>query len=365
VVGAQRPTVDELVARGIYDPDGDLAAERLALIEYLLDLGATLDELEAAYPDLAAVASTRALRGSGALLTEAELAVRAGVPVETSERVWRAAGFPDPGPDARIFTEEEVDALRIFALAAEWLGEDTVLQVVRVIGSSMARVADAAIAAFLVNIGGPALAGDPGGLALARANTEAVTLLRSASGVMDAIFLRHVEALQRPVNPGDQSTQELTVGFADLVGSTALAQRLSIRDLGIALEEFDELTADVVVGAGGRVVKLIGDEVMYVATDPRAGCEIGLELAERLTDHPRLPPVRGGLAHGSVLTRDGDYFGPVVNLASRAIKLAAPGSVVAAAGLAEVAVGYRFASIGVCELKGFDEPVELFEVRRS
>ena len=359
-----RPTVDELIALGLYDPDEKLASERLALIEYLLDLGATVDELVAAYPDLAVVASTRALRGSGALLTEPELAARAGVPIETSARVWRAAGFSDPGPGARIFTEEEAEALRIYQAAAEWLGEETVLQVVRVIGSSMARIADAAIAAFLVNVGGPALADDPGGLALARANTEAVALLRGASEVLDVIFLRHVEALQRPVNPGDQTTQELTVGFADLVGSTALAQRLSIRELGTALAEFDELTADVVVDAGGRAVKLIGDEVMYVAPAPSTGCEIALRLSERFSDHPRLPPVRGGLAHGSVLTRDGDYFGPVVNLASRTIKLAGPSAVLAEATVRAAADGYEFTSIGSPELKGFEVPIELFEVRR-
>lgn len=62
VASGERPTVEELVALGLYDPDGELAAERLALIEYLFELGATVDELLAAHPDLASVASTRALR---------------------------------------------------------------------------------------------------------------------------------------------------------------------------------------------------------------------------------------------------------------------------------------------------------------
>ncbi len=79
-------------------------------------------------------------------------------------------------------------------------------------------------------------------------------------------------------------------------------------------------------------MKLIGDEVMFVVTDPGAGCEMALELAVRPADHPRLPSARGGLAFGDVLSRDGDYFGPVVNLAARIVKLGAPGIMLASAG---------------------------------
>lgn len=357
-------TPEELAALGIYDPNGELAVERLALIEYLFELGATVEELVDAAPDLAVVAAARGLLGAGNRYTEREMSEVAGVPVEMSARLWRAAGFPDPGPDARLYTEEDVEALRVFNAAVEWLGEETVIQVVRVMGSSMARVADAAISAFLVNVGGPALVEDPGGLALAKANTVGVGIIRQSAGAMDLIFRRHVERLQRPVAMDDPRTQRLAVGFADLVGSTALTRRLSSTELGAALTEFDELVSDVVMDGGGRVVKLIGDEVMFVAMDPQAACEIALELSDRLSDHPRLPPVRGGLTYGPVLSRDGDYFGPVVNLASRVIKIAAPGMVLTSADLRDAVGGHRFASIGLCDLKGFDDPVELFEVHR-
>ncbi len=359
------PTPEELTALGLYDPDDELASERLELIEYLLSVGATLDEMVAAMPDLAGVASTRALLGAGERFTQAEAAARAGVSVEIWARFWRAAGFPDPGPDARVCTDEDVEMLRIFEVGAELLGEDVVMQIARVIGSSMARVADATIGAFVVNVAAPSLEDDPGGLSLARANTEAITLLRQAAGAIDVIFRRHVELLQRPLSSGDQRTQRLTVGFADLVGSTALSQRLSLRELSATLAEFDELVSDVVVNAGGRVVKLIGDEVMYVVADPRAGCEIALALADRFSGHPRLPPVRGGVAFGAVLSRDGDYFGPIVSLASRMVRLAAPGAALATAELRDAVDDYRFTSIGDVELKGFDERVELFELSRA
>jgi adenylate cyclase len=358
-------TPGELEALGLYDPDEEHAAERLALLEYLLELGATVEELVEAGPALPAVASTVVLRGGKERLTQGEAAARAGVTLGGASRLWRAAGFPDPGPDARVCTEEDVEALRVFQAGAELLGEDVVLQVARVIGSSMARVADAAIAAFLVNVGEPSLAQDPSGLTLARANAEAVTLLRQAAGVMDVILRRHVEVLQRPLVVGNQDTQQLTVGFTDLVGSTALAQQLSIQELGVALAEFDERASDVIIGAGGRVVKLIGDEVMWVVADPEAGCAIALGLAVRFSDHPRLPPVRGGLASGAVLSRDGDHFGPVVNLAARAVKLAAPGTVLASPDVQHSVQTYRFESIGPRPLKGFDELIEFFQIHQT
>jgi adenylate cyclase len=358
------PSPEELAALGLYDPADELAAERLELIDYLLSVGATVDELVAAAPDLAQVASTRALLGAGERFTQAEAAARAGISIEAWARIWRVCGFPDPGPDAKVCTDEDVEMIKVFEAGGAFLGEDVVMQVARVIGSSMARVADATIAAFIVNVGAQSLQDDPGGLQLARANTDAVVLLRQASAAMDVIFRRHVALLQRPISAGDQLTQLLTVGFVDLVGSTALAQQLSINELGTVLAEFDELASDIVIAAGGRVVKLIGDEVMFVVADPEAGCEIALELASVLSDHPRLPPARGGVAFGAVLSRDGDYFGPVVNLAARIVKLCAPGTILASVGVRDAVDDFRLTPVGDCELQGFDERVPVFELGR-
>jgi adenylate cyclase len=153
----------------------------------------------------------------------------------------------------------------------------------------------------------------------------------------------------------------------DLVGSTAIAQRLSMTELGELLTTFDRLASDLVVDHGGRLVKLIGDEVMFIATEPSTACEIALDPAAQLTADPLLPQGRGALASGEVLTRDGDYFGPVVNLAARAVKLAEPGAVLASGHVARHATddGYAFTPVGARKLKGFDEPVELFRLDRG
>jgi hypothetical protein len=72
---------------------------------------------------------------------------------------------------------------------------------------------------------------------------------------------------------------------------------------------------------------MIGDEAMFVADSVPAAARIGLALAEAYADDELLSDVRVALAVGPVLVQDGDFYGPVVNLASRVVNMAAPGSV--------------------------------------
>jgi adenylate cyclase len=369
-VADSRADPAELERLGLYDPDDEHAAERLELIEYLLSLGATIQDILEAGNDLPVVASMVAMRPGRERLTLSEAAARAGVPVQTARRIWRASGLPEPEPDARACTEADVEVLRTFLAGQELFGEAVAIQMARVVGSAVARVADATVSAFVVNVAAPSLAEDPAGLALARANADAATLLPGLSQALDTMLRHHFEASRRPVDAGSgllrgYDSQELAVGFVDLVDSTRLAQQLSTTELGDALGEFDARAADTIVAKGGRLVKLIGDEVMFVVADADAACAIALELADSLAADDVLPSVRGGIAAGEVLTRDGDYFGPVVNLAARAVKLADPDAVLASAPLAHAASSYRFAPVGAQQLKGFDEPVELFRLERA
>jgi adenylate cyclase len=118
------------------------------------------------------------------------------------------------------------------------------------------------------------------------------------------------------------------VGFADLVGFTALAQQVTDEELAEVVDQFERLAYDIVVAGGGRVVKMIGDEVMFLVDDPVVAAEIALGLAEASRDAAGLSDVRVGLAVGPVIEREGDAFGTTVNLASRATAIAYPGTVV-------------------------------------
>jgi adenylate cyclase len=266
-----------------------------------------------------------------------------------------------------VYGDDDVELLRIFDAGAQLLGADATMQLVRVIGSALARIADAEVATFLTNVGGPLIEADPSGLELAKANATAATLLLEAGHAIDVLLRRHVEAAQRPLLPGSQDTVPLAVGFADLVGSTALGEELSIAELGRVIADFEERAVNTIVDAGGRAVKFNGDDVMFVASEPAVCCDIGLQLASQFSNDVRLPPVRVGLAFGDVLTRDGDYFGPVVNLAARVIQLATSSEVVTSAGIASVLAGsdgFRFRSRGAQHLRGIREPTEVFTLER-
>src|SRR5204862_2088066 len=111
---------------------------------------------------------------------------------------------------------------------------------------------------------------------------------------------------------------------------------------------------------GARIVKTIGDAVMFIAEREPDACAIALDLCDFVGAHPTLTELRGAVAAGSIMSRDGDYFGPTVNLAARAVKLAEPGEVVADRAID----GYESRPLGKNSVRGFDEAVELFVISR-
>jgi adenylate cyclase len=115
-----------------------------------------------------------------------------------------------------------------------------------------------------------------------------------------------------------------------MVGFTLLSQHLSQLELAQVVRRFEEISHDIVTGLGGRVVKMIGDEAMFVVDNVISAARIGLDLADAYADDELLSDVRVGLAIGPVLLHDGDYFGPPVNLAHRIVNIANPGTVIMA-----------------------------------
>jgi class 3 adenylate cyclase len=361
ITGVHDLTASDFEALRVYDPDVPHAPQQLQLLEYLVSLGATAEDLVAYRDELPGLASVVAIRG-GTGLTVSQAVERAGIPREKLLQITRAAGFPQPGSDDRVFSEQFAGLAASMAAAEAVFGEDAVLQLMRVMGSAMARLADAIVSAFLVNVEPAVRDEDPVGLGVARANAEAVALVPTANAALDILLRQHIIAARRTIL-GDTASvgyeiQRMCVGFVDLVGSTALAQRLSTRELGAVLTEFEHVAADSVTAIGGRVVKLIGDEVLYTASDESSACSIALDLTATFTDHPMVPQVRAGVAGGDVLLRDGDVFGPIVNLAARAVKMAAAGEVVTPRPVA-TAAGLNAESLGQYELKGFDDDTEL------
>lgn len=358
------------VDAGLLDPAGPDADERRRLLAYLQELGIPIEELQEAARGrgLGTAATDQLLRPRG-LRSLADAATAAGIDVDLARRVFLAAGLaglsgPD-GPDAG-FDDADVMVLAAFAEAMAAYGDEAVLALVRVVGSSLARIAETADAMFLTQVEGPLRAGGGDSTDVARSARHGTELLLGLPTVMAPLFRHHVvAAVHRSRAARDVGRVDwflMAVGFADLVGSTALTDAVEPAVLGRALADFEREAADRATAAGARLVKAIGDEVMVASADPVAVVDVLVGLAGFVRDHPVLTEVRAAAAMGKLVGRDGDWFGPEVNLAARAVRGAPPGRVVVTGPVADAlrAAGRPVGpSLGERALRGIAGPVAL------
>jgi adenylate cyclase len=283
------------------------------------------------------------LLGGPRLHRRDEVAEAAGVPVEYARRLWRAVGFPDVGDVAVAFTDEDLGALRrlLRLVNGGVLDDELAVSVTRAMGHNAARLAEWLVDAMVEHLV------DEQGTTVEEATrvaTERVTEnLDDLEALLVFVWRRQLAAVAGRALAGaarETVTGRLSVGFADLVSYTRLSQKLEERELAALVDRFGRRCADVIAGAHGRLVKTVGDEVLFVADDAADAALIGLELAEVMGEDPELPDVRVGIATGTVLTRMGDVFGRTVNLASRLTALAAPGSVLVDADTAQALEGH-------------------------
>ncbi|MDA8276320.1 MAG: hypothetical protein M0029_13255 [Actinomycetota bacterium] len=331
------PTGTEGADGGDGGPDSleERRAQALARVRsLLLDLGTSPDEIDQAVADdvVDLLVVDRLLVPAERRLTQREIAARTGFPVEEARRVWRALGFLDVEDDAAVFTELDIEAVELFQsmVALGLVDADGAVQTARVIGSSMARIAEAETmpgsTPILVPSGDSVLDADQ----FAR---NAGASLPAMARLLEYVWRRHLQAatrramLLRARGAGERVSPDLVVGFADMVGYTLLSQHLRYEELAAVVSRFEEVAHDTVTACGGRVVKMIGDEAMFVVEDPVSAADVGLALAEVYADDELLSDVRVAMAIGPVLVQDGDFYGPVVNLASRMVGIARPGTV--------------------------------------
>jgi adenylate cyclase len=266
----------------------------------------------------------RELLGGDRRFNRQQVSEEAGVEVSRAQELWRALGFADVDDDTCAFTDRDVWALRTVDQLGEqgWLDDQMQVSMARALGQSLARLADWQLAAIGSMID-PETSQD---MALARAQQ----LVPVVEELIAYVWRRHLAAAAAralTVNRNDFAARTMVVGFADLVGFTSLTRELDEADLGTLVEKFESLASDIVASAGARLVKTIGDEVLFVADDAATGAEVALALSERIPELDGIPDLRVGLARGTVLSRLGDVYGEPVNIASRLTSIAKPGSV--------------------------------------
>jgi len=364
----------DFAAEGLLDGlQGDDRATRLELLEQLAADGISLDELRAATRDgrLLFVGAERMVSGIPRYTTR-EVSERADVPPEFVMALRRANGLPVPDIDALVCSETDIQGA---ILARKFLDagvtEEQQLAVVRVLGRGLAQAAEVMRATVLE------LVLEPGAseAELARRIAERIEGFMPLVGPMlEQMTRQHLRHMVRTeaINAVERAdgtlpgAREVTVAFADLVGFTRLGEEVDAGELGRVAQRLVGLTVEHLRGEV-RLVKTIGDAAMLVSPDPSALLEVSLDLVEAAdAEGEDFPQLRIGLASGAALSRAGDWYGRPVNIASRITTIARPGSVLATREVRDAGGnGYRWSSAGARSLKGVDEPVRLYRVRRA
>lgn len=342
--------------------DGPDDSDERRVLELLRELGATEQEIDATPTDQrSALAIELAMRDGLQPLTPHEAATALGRSPEELAPFWRALGFSTDA-SARPLPGSLVEAQGVLASAATaLLGEEAAVGLARVIGATTSRLAEAVVNSFRVGYELPEL---DRGVSYSDVVTSFVQITRASLPAFEQIVLAAFRAhLVRVAASGwvpdagvSAERRRLAVGFADLVGYTALSRTLSPAELARLLRRFEDGVNDVLARHTGRLVKQIGDGMMFAADDADEGCAIALDLAAAFPRADGVPPVRVGLAFGTVLTQYGDYYGDVVNLAARLVAVANPGTVVVNDEIAAITTRWQLHRLPDQALKGFGTP---------
>ena len=358
-------------AEGLLDGlEGENRAARVKLLDELHASGYAVEELRDAAREgrLMFIPLERAL-GEEPVYSASEVAERSGLDYEFMTRQWQALGLPAADPDVVAYGERDLEAARrVKRFLDAGLDPEGVIEMARVIGLSMSRVAEAS--RYL--IARTFLAGGATEYDVAQQGKLVRPLTELMEPTLGHVFslqlveqLRHEVMDRTELETGIVGQRHVTVCFADLVGWTELSEEAEEEEIGGLAERLASLTTDL-LRPPVQVVKMIGDAAMLVSQDERPLLELALDLVDAAEREPDFPQLRAGLASGTAVGRWGDWYGRPVNLASRVCSRARPGSVLVTTPVREACDedAYRFSAAGEKRLKGIGQ-VPLWRVRRA
>jgi adenylate cyclase len=360
----------DFAAAGLLDGlKGSDREQREKLLARLADDGFSLDDLSKAVQEnrLALLPVDEVLGGT---YSAEEIERRSNLPAGMMLRIRRLQGLPEPGPEDKVFSEEDIEAARSTKMFLDaGFSEERITEITRVLGEGMGRLATTIIAAFAQTF---LQKGDNEEDVALRFAELAEQLTPATAPILVAVFNAHLrEAVSRAMlgraeleSGGAVGSQEIAVCFADLVGFTRLGTQVEVLELGTVAGRLAELAASTTEGPV-RLIKTIGDAAMFVSPEPGPLVGVALKLVQAF-EREELPSLRAGIAYGSALVRAGDYYGNSVNLASRVTGVARPGSVLCTQEVHDAAPGdYDWSRAGRYRLKGVSGHTPLYRARRS
>ena len=287
-----------------------------------------------------------------------EVARLAGADVDTTRRLWRALGFADPGPDDRMGGELDVEVLKlVFDQDLTQLGVDNLIQQTRIMSGAISRITELWVDQMRVALDSD----DPDLVELACEFTGDQDRTMWMLGYMHRRLL--AAGLRRELgNRSSGGGTEQSAVFADLVGFTSLTERVGPLELSRLIGSFEAIAHDTVAEHGGRLVKTIGDEVLYAADDPAVAVAIAVDLMHRAAS-AGLPPLRAGMDHGPGVGFAGGRFGSTGPRAARLVAAAPAGATAASQVVRGRAPAHDWSELGMRPRKGVgDVPVQVLEV---
>jgi adenylate cyclase len=271
-------------------------------------------------------------------------------------------------------SEDELQLLRYVAAVLEsGFPLVALLQLVRVYGQAMARIADAEVRLFHLYVHEPLMRSGVMGVETAeqmRAMSRRVLPL--AGPILDQIHQRYLQFFMEQDVVGhmesdldgtavDLGRMRVAIAFADLTGYTRMTEEEGELSAVDAVERFVQ-AVEVTLPDDARIIKTIGDEVMIIGSDASALTDWAVGFQAMQSERP-LPRI--AVHCGVALFRDGDYYGRDLNIASRVAARSAGGEVLVTRPVVEVAGSHlEFERIGDVTLKGFSESTEVFLARQ-
>jgi adenylate cyclase len=352
-----------------------LEADQRDLVAALLDLGVSVEAMEHAQArgHLQDAIFDMVLDPERVLRTVSarEIEDRGGWPVQATLAMISAFGFPSPEPDEPYFSADEAEALIGAAARQEWWPMEVQMEVSRVWGQALARMAAAEVYNFRFETeprvrGGKVTPAE----ALATIQRALAELLPLADPLIVGIHRRWVdhELTQYAVREAEEYAPGAIPGaidvcllFCDLKDFTTFAELHGDAAATAAASRFAHLTVDE-RGEHGRVVKGLGDGAMLVYPDSAEAVAAWRRFGAAMTE-PGAPALHGGMHQGVVVRREGDYFGGAVNLAARLLALAGGGELLATRAAVERASGGdKWAALGSRKLRGLRAEVEIYRL---
>jgi adenylate cyclase len=380
-VGVTAATLRRWIRQGLipqYDEDWTLAAIGQArVVAKMRERGHSLKEIRTATEEgrLAFGFLDELLGTEPQRYSLKEAARQTGLDEELVRRLVAGLGVNREQADA--VSEDELQLLRyVAAVLHAGFPLAALLQLVRVYGQAIARIADAEVRLFHLYVHEPLMRSGATGVETAeQMQSMSRQLLPLAGPILDQIHQRYLQFFVEQDVVGhmesdldgtavDLGRMRVAIAFADLTGYTRMTEEEGELSAVDAVERFVE-AVEVTLPDEARIIKTIGDEAMIIGSDAAALTDWAVGFQAMQTERP-LPRI--AVHCGVALFRDGDYYGRDINIASRVSARSAGGEVLVTRPVVEVArVGgghLEFERVGEVTLKGFSESTEVFVARQ-